>query len=93
MTLRLMAQPGSPVTLLRGCRGWSPVMDDVVAGGADHEGLASHACHELRPWRLWLPPLREVGEFADVVGFHLAGVLAQLTSSGLEPLDQLGAAD
>jgi hypothetical protein len=34
-----------------------------------------------------------VGEFADVVGFHLAGVLAQLTSSGLEPLNQLRAAD
>ena len=47
----------------------------------------------LRPWRLWLPRFAEVGELADVVDFHLAGVLAQLASSCLEPLDQLGAAD
>ena len=29
----------------------------------------------------------EVGELADVVDFHLAGALAHLASSGLEPLD------
>jgi hypothetical protein len=68
-------------------------MDDVVADVADHEGLASLSRHELRPWRLWLPRFAEVGELADVVDFHLAGVLAHLASSRLEPLDQLGAAD
>ena len=68
-------------------------MDVVVAGRADHEGLASSSRHEVRPWRLWLPRSAEVGELADVVDFDLAGVLAQLTSSCLEPLDQLGAAD
>ena len=68
-------------------------MDDVVAGGADHEGLAAHPCHELRPWRLSLPGLCEVGELADVMDFHIAGVLAHLASSALEPLDELGTAD
>ena len=64
-----------------------------MASGADHERLASFTRHELRPWRLWLPRFAEVGEFADVVDFHLAGVLAHLASSCPEPLDQLGAAD
>ena len=64
-----------------------PVMDEVMAGGADHEGLSSLSCHELGPWRLWLPGFAEVGELADVVGFHLAGALAHLASSGLESLD------
>ena len=66
-----------------------PVMDDVVAGGADHEGLASFTRHELRPWWLWLPRFAEVGELADVVDFDLAGVLAPLASSCLEPLDEV----
>jgi hypothetical protein len=68
-------------------------MDVVMAGGADHEGLSSLSCHELGPWRLWLPGFAEVGELADVVDFHLASALAHLTSSGLEPLDELRAAD
>jgi hypothetical protein len=68
-------------------------MDDVVAERADHEGLASFTRHELCPWRLWLPRFAEVGELADVVDFDLAGVLAHLASSCLEPLDQLGVAD
>src|SRR6266516_5893768 len=68
-------------------------MDDVVASGADHERLASFTRHELRPRRLWLPRFAEVGELANVVDFHLAGVLAHLASSCPEPLDQLGAAD
>jgi hypothetical protein len=63
-----------------------------MAGGADHEGFASFSCHELCPWRLWLSGFVEVGELAGVVGLHLAGALAQLTSSGLEPLDELRAA-
>ena len=70
-------------------------MDTVMAGGADHEGLSSLSCHEFGPWRrwLWLSGFVEVGELADVVGFHLAGALAHLTSSCLEPLDELCAAD
>ena len=64
-------------------------MDVVMAGGADHEGLASFTRHELRPWWLWLPRFAEVGELADVVDFYLTGVLAHLTSSRLEPFDQL----
>ena len=68
-------------------------MDEVVAVGADHEGLSSLSCHEFRPWRLWLPGFVEVGELGDVVGFYLAGALAHLTSSCLEPLDELCAAD
>jgi hypothetical protein len=62
-------------------------MDKVMAGGADHESLSSLSCHEFGPWRLWLPGLAEVGELADVVDCHLAGALAHLTSSGLEPFD------
>src|SRR6476659_3450306 len=62
-------------------------MDVVMAGGADHEGLASFSCHELGPWRLWLPGFVEVGELADVVDFYLAGVMAHLASSCLEPFD------
>ena len=53
-------------------------MDDVVAGGADYESLASFTRHVLRPWRLWLPGFAEVGELADVVDLDLAGVLAHL---------------
>ena len=34
-----------------------------------------------------------MGELGDVVGFHLAGALAHLTSSCLEPFDELCAAD
>jgi hypothetical protein len=59
-------------------------MDVVMAGGADHEGLASFSCHELGPWRLWLPGFVEVGGLADVVDFYLAGVLAHLASSCIE---------
>ena len=68
-------------------------MDVVMAVGADYEGLSALSCHEFGPWRLWLPGFAEVGELGDVVGFHLAGALAHLTSSCLEPLDELCAAD
>ena len=64
-----------------------------MAGGADHEGFASFSCHELGPWRLWLPGFVEVGELADVVDFHLAEVLAHLASSRVESFDQLLTAD
>ena len=64
-----------------------------MAVGADDEGLSALSCHEFGPWRLWLPGFAEVGELGDVVGFHLAGALAHLASSCLEPLDELCAAD
>lgn len=38
-----------------------------MAGGADHEGLASPGSHELRPRRLWLSRLCEVGKLAYVM--------------------------
>ncbi len=64
-----------------------------MAVGADYEGLSALSCHEFGPWRLWLPGFAEMGELGDVVGFHLAGALAHLKSSSLEPLDELCAAD
>ena len=41
-------------------RGWLPVVDADVAGGADHEGLASPFCHDLYPFGLRLARLAEV---------------------------------
>jgi hypothetical protein len=51
-----------------------------MAGGADHEGLTSPFDHEFGPPWPWLPRFAEVGELADVVDFHHAGVLAQARS-------------
>jgi hypothetical protein len=64
-------------------------MDEVMAVGADYEGLSALSCHEFGPWRLWLSGFAEVGELGDVVGFHLAGALAHLALSRLEPCDEL----
>jgi hypothetical protein len=50
-------------------------VDVAVAGGADHEGFASPVGHGLGPLGLKRPGLTEVGELADVVDFHLAGLL------------------
>ncbi|MCW2914894.1 MAG: hypothetical protein JWN52_2962 [Actinomycetia bacterium] len=64
-------------------------MDGVVAGRADHEGLAVHLGHFRRPRGLVWSDLPEAGEFADLVDDHLARVAAQLTPPGEEPVDQL----
>ncbi len=60
-------------------------MDCVVAGSADHEGLASPSCHELNPRRLRASRFSEVGEPADLVDNHLGALLAQLAPSREEP--------
>ncbi|HET6919827.1 MAG TPA: hypothetical protein VFI46_10225 [Jiangellaceae bacterium] len=57
-------------------------MDEFVAGGADHEGFAASFGHEFCPCGLRLSRLVEVGEFADVVDVHRAGVLAHLAPAG-----------
>ena len=69
-----------------------PVVDGLVAGDADHEGLSAHPGHELRP-----PGLRpscpcEVGELADLVDFHVGQRVAPLAAPCPEPLSQLLAA-
>ena len=51
-------------------------VDGVVAGGADHEGLASFGRHEHRPRGLAWSGLPEAGELADLVHVHLARVAA-----------------
>ena len=64
-------------------------MDVVVAGGADHEGLAPAFRHDLRPCRLWPSWGGEMSQLGDVVHLHLAGVLTHLAPSPEEPGDQL----
>lgn len=64
-------------------------MCGVMADGADHEGLAPLACHELRPFRRWPPRVGELSEFADMVDFDLADARAHLAPSRQEPIDQL----
>ena len=72
------------------CRGGDGVgVDGVVAGGADHEGLASLGRHERRPLRLAWPGLPKAGQLADLVHQHLARVAAQLAPPCQEPVDQL----
>ena len=61
----------------------------VVAGSADHEGLASPFRHELGPRWLWSSRLGEVGESADVVRVHLGPLLADLTAARPDPGDEL----
>jgi len=55
-----------------------------MAGGADDEGLPAPFGHELVPDGLRVPGLVEVGELADVVDIHCAGLLAQLAPSRQE---------
>ena len=63
-------------------------MDGVVAGAADHEGLAAHLGHLLRPRGLAWPGSPEAGELADLVDDHLGRVAAQLAPPGVEPVKQ-----
>jgi hypothetical protein len=64
-------------------------MDLVVAGRADHEGLAALCCHECGPCWLAGAGVCEVGEPGDVVHLHLAAVLAQFAPVPLEPGNDL----
>jgi hypothetical protein len=70
-----------------------PVVDRCVAGGADDEGFPTSFGHELIPYGLRLPWSLQVGELTDLVDIHRGGLLAQLAPAGLEPGDQLFAAD
>ena len=63
-------------------------MDHAVAGGADHEGLAPPVRHGVGPLGLQRPGRAEIFQLADVVGFHLTSVLADLTGSRKEPGEQ-----
>jgi hypothetical protein len=67
-------------------------VDGVVAGGADHEGLAPFPGHEVRPLGLWPSWPGEVGELADLMNFHHGPLLAPLAPGREEPADQLLAA-
>jgi hypothetical protein len=69
-----------------------PVVDGLMAGGADHEGLAVHPGHELRPSGLSPSCPYEVGELADLVDFHGGQRVAPLAAPGPEPDGQLLAA-
>jgi hypothetical protein len=51
-------------------------MDGFMTVAADHEGLPPLLGHVLCPRGLWLSRLGEVGEFSDLVDFHLVVVLA-----------------
>jgi len=64
-------------------------MDLVVAGRADHEGLAPFCCHEAGPCWLAVAGACEVGQPGDVVHLHLAAVLAQFARVPQEPGDDL----
>ena len=66
-------------------------VDVLVAGSADDERLAPHACHERGPRGLARPWLAEAGELGDVVYRHGRAVLAQLAPPFAEPVDQLPA--
>ena len=64
-------------------------MDLIMAGRADHEGLAPFCCHE--PGLCWLAVAGacEVAQPGDVVHLHLAAVLAQLAPVPQEPGNDL----
>ncbi len=64
-----------------------------MAAGADDEGLSAPFGHELVPYGLRSPRSFEIGKLADMVGFHDAGLLAQLAPCRLEPGDQFFSAD
>ena len=60
-----------------------------MAGGADHQGLASPVGHGLGPQGLQWPGLAEVGEFSDVVNLHLTRLSADLANVREESCDDL----
>ena len=64
-------------------------MDGVVAGLADHEGLASPFRHELCPRGLWSFRCGQVSEFADLVHIDGGSSITEFAPAGEEPGDQL----
>src|ERR1035441_510660 len=65
-------------------------VDVLVAAAAGHQGLAPPHGHEVHPCGfLASARLAEIGELADVVDLQVHRVLADLTASGQEPVDQL----
>src|SRR5450759_900140 len=71
---------------------WLARVDAVVAGRADHEGLAPHPGHLLRPRGRWLSRPGEIGELADLVCLHAGPCAAEFAPACAEPGDQLLAA-
>src|SRR6266568_9372941 len=63
-----------------------------MAGGADDERLAPHACHQAGPSGLRRSRRAEVGQLADLVRLHRAVLLAPLAPAAQEPGDQFLAA-
>src|SRR5262249_38194980 len=74
--------------LCRACGGL-PVVDGLVAGWADHEGLAPLPGHEGRPGRLGRARWSELGAAMDLVHLHRAGLLVQFAAALAEPGGQL----
>src|SRR5262249_32439469 len=77
-----------PSSDLRRVRCLLPVVDGVVAGVADHEGLALFPGHECRPGGLVWSGFPELRELADLVHEHLGRVAAQFASPFQERGDQ-----
>jgi hypothetical protein len=67
------------------------VVDDGMAGGTDHEGLAPSFCHDLHSFGLRLSGFIELVELADLVNLHLLGLPAEFAAPCQEPTDQLAA--
>lgn len=65
------------------------MVDEIMAGRADHEGLASLTCHELYPLGLVRPRVAEIGQAAELVYVHRVRVLAELAPPAAEPTEQL----
>jgi hypothetical protein len=61
----------------------------LMAGRADHQGLAPLTCHQLCPRRRSRTGLSEIGQLADLVHLHRIRPLAHLAPSPKEPANQL----
>src|SRR3984957_19167557 len=73
----------------RAVRGWLPVVDGLVAGCADDEGLAPHFRHQGRPGGLLAAWPYQVGELSDLVAFHRGPGVAPFAFAVQEPGDDL----
>jgi hypothetical protein len=64
-------------------------MDGVMAGTADHQGLAPHPRHECRPFGPAGAGLAEVRETADLMNTHCRAFITEFAAPAEEPGDQL----